>query len=52
MIDGKKTYSIALLMIGFAAIALYLGKIDDVNAIRLVLEAAALAGVRHAIEKK
>jgi len=49
MLVGKKTYIVAALMVIFAVIGLYLGKLDGAQSIQLILEAAAISGLRSAI---
>lgn len=48
-IKGKKTYFTAGLLAVFAVSGLVLGFHDGNEAVKLVLEAIALASVRHAI---
>lgn len=46
---GKKTFTVAAVMVIYAISALLLGKIDGNGAVTILLEAAALAGIRDAI---
>lgn len=49
--DGKKTYAAAVAMAVFAVLGLYLGQLDQAEAVRLLVEAAAIVGLRDAIAK-
>lgn len=48
-LSGKKTYTIVVAMLLFAAYGLSIGKFSDVQAIQLALQALGLAGLRNAI---
>ena len=47
MLNGKKTYIICVLMLIYAISAFALGKIDANQAWQIILEALAIAGLRH-----
>lgn len=47
---GYKTYVIAVLMVIFAVSGVIIGKMSMAEAIQLLLNAAGLAGLRHAVE--
>jgi hypothetical protein len=51
-LEGKKTYIVVLAMIAFAASGLFLGRLDGQEAVKLILEALAILGLRDAIAKK
>lgn len=50
-LDGRKTYLVAGATVVFACLGLYLGELDAAKFGELLLAAAALAGLRHGIEK-
>lgn len=50
-LDGNKTYIVALAMVVYAAIGYWLGQMDQANAMELVMQAASVAGLRHAVNK-
>jgi hypothetical protein len=49
LLDGKKTYLVALAMAAYAILGLALGKLDSEVAYQLMLEAAAFAGLRKGL---
>ena len=49
MLSGKKTYIVCSAMFVFAFIGLMLGKLDAASAVTILLEAAAIAGLRNSI---
>lgn len=50
-VNGYKTYVICGLMFAFATIGLLIGKLDAGQAVTLILEAAAIAGLRNGVTK-
>lgn len=52
LLKGKKTYIVALVMAVYAGSALLLGKISQNDAIELLMQAAAVAGLRLGIAGK
>lgn len=50
--NGKKTYAVVVAMLVFAGLGLWLGKLTGDQAITLMLESIAIAGLRDAISKK
>jgi hypothetical protein len=52
MLDGKKTILAAAALFLFALLGLYTGKLDGSETVKIVLEAAAIYGLRDAIAKK
>lgn len=50
--NGYKTYFVVAAMVAFAIAGLYLGRLDGNQAIGLIMEAAAIAGLRHAVANK
>lgn len=51
-LPGKKTYSVAIIMVVYALSALYLGHMTQTDSVSLILQAAAIAGLRAGIAKK
>jgi hypothetical protein len=49
MLKGKKTYLAVVAMVAFAVIGLALGKLDSTDAVTLMLQAAAIAGLRNSM---
>ena len=50
-IDGNKTYVVALAMAAYAGLGLWLGNMDQAAATEILMQAAGLAGLRHAVDK-
>ena len=50
-LNGKKTYLAAIALFLWAFIGWWMGKLADNEAWKMILEAAALAGLRHGISK-
>jgi len=50
ILEGKKTFIIALAMLAYATLGLLLGKIPEEQVIQLILEALGLAALRNAIK--
>ena len=51
MINGKKVYILAALMVAYAWIGYGLGYQDMDSAMKLAMEALAMAGLRHGVSK-
>lgn len=49
-LEGKKTYIVAAGMVAYAVIGAALGYVEIDRAIELLMEAAALAGLRNGIK--
>jgi len=49
-IQGKKTYSIAIVTIIFSLAGMYIGSIDQNTGISLILGSLGLSGLRNAIK--
>ncbi len=52
LLDGKKTFLVCGLMVVYALLGLFLGDMGQQEAVKLLLEAGALAGLRVGINKK
>jgi hypothetical protein len=49
MLNGKKTYLIAAGFTAYALIGLWMGKIDGITTVELVMQAGLGATIRHGI---
>lgn len=47
--NGKKTYAAATLMVVYAVSGVILGHLEQEQAVQLILEALAIAGLRRAL---
>lgn len=52
LLRGRRTYLVVLAMLVYAGLGLALGKIEDGEAMKLILEALAVAGLRAGIANK
>jgi len=50
-VNGYKTYILCAMMMAFSILGVALGKLDGPQAGTLILEALALAGLRHGVAK-
>lgn len=50
-LNGYKTYLIAAAILAYALLGVGLGDMDGAKFVELILEASALAGLRHGISK-
>lgn len=50
-LEGKKSYIIALALVVFAFVGVYLGVLDQTKSFEIVLEALGLGALRSAIKK-
>lgn len=51
MVNGNKTFIAAGLLGAFAVIGGLIGQLEPEQAVALILEALAIAGLRHSIKK-
>jgi hypothetical protein len=51
MISGYKTYIAAFLLAMFAISGFFTGSLEDMEVFKLLVEALAIAGLRHGIAK-
>jgi len=49
ILKGKKSYIVAAAMLAYAVIGVVLGRIPNADAGLVILEALAVAGIRHGI---
>ena len=51
-LSGRKTYIVSLLLIVYAVLGGYLGRLESMDLVQLLLEALGLAGLRAAVAKR
>lgn len=52
LLDGRKTYLVAAILVLFGLLGVYLGEISAMDAARTILEGVGLATLRVAFAKK
>lgn len=52
MTEGKKAYTVAILLAVFAITGFLTGNLEPARVVELVLEALGIAVIRHAISRK